>query len=179
MFGPCQGCYQLASASPFAEPAGPHLPSVREGQQTEGFGKEKENKPCVSYPEQMQKERTHLLQFHVVQVERLQVSPEGLEGAVGDDLDWVMRKLEFLQHPQLTHRVHGIVAQLVLVQVEDSEVFYVLQGPGQEVGEGVVREEEPTQVFSPIEGSWFKLPDFIAAQVQDEEVDKRGEEPFW
>lgn len=111
----------------------------------------------------MERERTHLLQLHVVQVECLQVSPEGLESVVRDDFNWVMRELQFLQHSQLTHCIHGIAAQLVLVQVEDSEVFYVLQGPRQEVGEGVVREEEPAQVFSPIEDPWFQLPDFIAA----------------
>lgn len=108
-------------------------------------------------------QETHLLQFHVVQVECLQVTPEGLEGIVGDDLNGVMRKLQFLQHSQLTHCAHRIAAQLVLVQVEDSEVFDILQGPRQEVGEGVVREVEPAQVFSPIEDPRFQLPDFIAA----------------
>lgn len=111
-------------------------------------------------------------------MECLQVSPEGLEGVVRDDLDRVMRKLQLLQHSQLTHCIHRVAAQLVLVQVQDSKVLYILHGPRLEVGEGVVREEEPAQVFSPTEDPWFQLPDFIAAQVQDEEVDERGEEPF-
>lgn len=139
----------------------PPLCKLQEGQRIGSFAREKRIEP--SYTEERQRERTDLFQFHVVQVQSLHVTPKGLESVVWNHLDWVVGKLQLLQHSQLAHCAHRIAAQLVLVQVEDSEIFHVLQGPGQEVGEGVVREEEPAQVFSATEDPRFQLPDFIAA----------------
>lgn len=144
-------------------PGSPLSANCRRGDEFGSFVKENRIEPCVSYTEERQRERTHLFQFHVVQVESLHVTPKGLESVVWNHLNWVVGKLQFLQHSQLTHCTHGVAAQLVLVQVKDSEVFYILQGPGQEVGEGVVGEEEPAQVFSTTEDPCFQLPDFIAA----------------